>query len=735
MYRDPEFRLKLLRVLLIVLLAAFPLTGCPEDGSTGQEGAQGPPGPEGEPYSPTTSAETCDGCHDAGAVVPVADITDMNDAHYVDTDVNGPLTPSGYRDLVATITSVDLSAGAVSIDFSVVDDTNAPVTNLFASDGRFAIARLDAGSNGDANDWVSLITRASGGGTSATAERFTTSGGSFSNYADGTYTYTSVYDPTTDVAAGDTVRVAIQLSASDIPPENAWCDFDADTSAPNTSCSTGGTTVTRDITQTVTCNVCHGATNDTRLSFHGGGRTDVEYCVTCHNPTTVDSTGTSTADMKVMIHALHRGADLPVDPSSVHFTKDIDDCTTCHTGSGVDVGNWATVSTREACGSCHNDVDFDTGAGHEGGVQLTNVSCVGCHPKDGAWTATQAPVETVHVGVARTAEAARYRAAMSGMTIESLAYAASTRTLTVDYSVGRDGAPMDLAAEPEWTSGGALSVRVAWTTAEYTNAGSDETPAQPLEVDALPSGAGVEIGTSRVYRVSSVLPSTAADTITVTLDGRASADLDGDGAYTDRIAIKGALESIDTSGGRTPKVDRRGVVDVARCNACHDSAGAGISLHGNTRTSEIGACVTCHNPDATDINVRPADPGDAVDGKREESIDMKRMIHQIHAGATLENGVVYYGYRGSVHDFSDVDFIGNLENCESCHLYGTYSTQAARDAAPSTLDTGADASSPDDDLNVSPTAAVCSSCHDSEAAITHMELNGASFHALDADIL
>jgi OmcA/MtrC family decaheme c-type cytochrome len=113
---------------------------------------------------------------------------------------------------------------------------------------------------------------------------------------------------------------------------------------------------------------------------------------------------------------------------------------------------------------------------------------------------------------------------------------------------------------------------------------------------------------------------------------------------------------------------------------------------------------------------------------------MKRMIHQIHSGAALDQGLVVYGFLGSVNDFSHVQFIGNRRNCETCHLPGTYSVQAAFDALPTTIDTGADKAVPTDDLNISPVASVCSSCHDGAAATTHMKLHGASFHALDADI-
>ena len=87
-----------------------------------------------------------------------------------------------------------------------------------------------------------------------------------------------------------------------------------------------------------------------------------------------------------------------------------------------------------------------------------------------------------------------------------------------------------------------------------------------------------------------------------------------------------------------------------------------------------------------------------------------------------------------MNDFSDVDFIGNSDNCETCHLPGTYSTEAATSVLASTIDTGADLMDRSDDLNISPVAAVCSSCHDDSVARDHMLLNGASFRALDEDI-
>jgi len=753
---------------LLVALWGLGLPACVDDGRDGAPGAQGDPGPAGPPgpapdAEPTTAVETCLGCHGETGVAPVADITDPDDVHYVDTDPDGPLTPSGYRRLVVTITQVDLIGTRVIIDYTVVDEAGDPVTDHFSSDGRFSIARLDPpASLGSSNTWVSLITRietptpgvGTGDGSNeiqATTEAFTSSGATFQNLGAGAYRYSSRFNPTSiPVMAGDTLRVAIQISAGDLPAVNGWCDFDANLMVANDCVSP--VSDTRDIVQTATCNVCHGETNDVRLALHGGGRTEVEYCVTCHNPGTKDANSENVLDMKVYIHKIHYGSSLTKKPyqiwgfgnelrdfSTITYTKDIDDCTNCHTGAGADVDNWSQVPTIEACGSCHDDVNFATGANHVGGVQTNNSFCVNCHPQAGVRTAVIAPVETVHYGVARRTEAAHYTGIGNGYQINNLAYNSTSRLLTVDYSVVRDGIPMNLQTDPQWTAlaNGAsrLHFSVGWDTAaaDYTNRGSGANPSLPVDINALDFTSATSLG-GGVYRVTKTLPSAVSGTVTVAMDGHPAADLDANGSFDDRIAVTNVLSRIKVAGGRAVLTPRRAVVDVANCNTCHGEAGRGISLHGSNRTGNIEVCTVCHNPNNTDINRRPADPAMALDGKKEESIDMKRMVHRIHTGAESAEGFVLYGFGGTAFDFSHVDWIGNRRNCQACHLPGTYQAEDADAALPSTIDTGADRSTPDDDLNISPIAAVCSACHDNTKAKDHMELHGASFAARDADI-
>jgi hypothetical protein len=47
--------------------------------------------------------------------------------------------------------------------------------------------------------------------------------------------------------------------------------------------------------------------------------------------------------------------------------------------------------------------------------------------------------------------------------------------------------------------------------------------------------------------------------------------------------------------------------------------------------------VVCQNRLVADTNPRLADPTDAADGKVEEGIDMKRLVHLSHTGAELQN--------------------------------------------------------------------------------------------------
>src|SRR6266542_2291017 len=92
------------------------------------------------------------------------------------------------------------------------------------------------------------------------------------------------------------------------------------------------------------CNQCHDP-----LAAHGDVRQDAKLCVLCHSPQTTDPDTGNLLDMRVFIHKIHRGENLPsveagkpyqiigfnntvVDYSTVAFPQDIRNCQNCHEG-------------------------------------------------------------------------------------------------------------------------------------------------------------------------------------------------------------------------------------------------------------------------------------------------------------------------------------------------------------------------------------------------------------------
>jgi len=116
-----------------------------------------------------------------------------------------------------------------------------------------------------------------------------------------------------------------------------------------------------------------------------------------------------------------------------------------------------------------------------------------------------------------------------------------------------------------------------------------------------------------------------------------------------------------------------------------------------------------------------------TDGKDEESLDFKTMVHGIHAGAVRENALQVVGFRGFTTYVYEEPFPGDISNCLSCHTEDGFTLPLPDGVLGTTIDTGADHASPLDDTVVTPITAVCSSCHDGQTAAAHMIDNGGSF--------
>lgn len=669
-----------------------------------------------------------------------------------------PQEPSGILTRTAakldvTVTNVTVS-GAPVVDFTVRNEFGDGFVGLPLTSLQFNIAKLIPAANGNPSRWQNYINRSvkpgAGAlpGATAQIQATTERTGTLVDHGNGNYTYTFATDITSVTSPlavsyepNLTHRLAIQISGGTVPVTNV-----IHTWQPSSGATTG--IFTRDIVKVESCNGCHD-----RLAFHGGGRVDTRYCVTCHNPGTTDPETGNTIDAKVLFHKLHRGAGLPSvmtgdtysivgfggavhDYSHLKFPQDIRNCTKCHDAADPatpDAGNWMTQINRTTCGSCHDDVDFATGTGHLGGPVTSDAECVFCHMEGGlAKTVAQAHVIPTKEPAAKFA-----------YTIDNVAFNAD-RTVTVTFSVvdPTNNNSKYTLTEDAWTMGSsALNVNIAWNTADYTNTGSGSGLSKALQINVktLVAGGSLTPNPDGSFTISTPapLPVAATGSGSVAIEGRPVATgLPPNPTAWTNLAVKNAITyfAIDDPAA----VARRQVVDIVKCQGCHET----LALHGNNRVNEIGVCVTCHNPNNTDKGQRPADPLLALDGKAEESIDFKRMIHGIHsANATRsstgtklrEDGLVVYGHGGKPFDFSNARFPGKAQNCETCHLPNTYTLPMKAGVLGSTVNSGTLLGDPSDDTKVSPAAAVCSSCHDSQLAQTHMTQNGADYVSGAAD--
>lgn len=334
----------------------------------------------------------------------------------------------------------------------------------------------------------------------------------------------------------------------------------------------------------------------------------------------------------------------------------------------------------------------------------------------------------------------------------------SVRTVTVVFSVtdpthGQQA--WDIKADAPFTLPGArLSVDIGWNAREFNNRGSTgenldpvafgrgTSAAPPISINAL-STAAVPLpnGPAGQYQVVARLPSQVVGTARVAIEGHPMWP-DATGALA-AVPVKSAFQDLAITDAQP--VPRRMIVDIAKCQACHNGRWneeieeviPRLTLHGANRTEEIGVCVICHNANQTDVAYRTSG--------NEVSVDFKTMIHAIHGNKRRVQPLVVVGFRGSVVDFGSVEFPGNPRDCFRCHIEeqgrGTYELPLAAGVLGTTINTRSTVGAsidvnPDNNLRISPTAAVCSSCHDSAKAREHMasSRSGGAFGVLQSQL-
>ena len=343
--------------------------------------------------------------------------------------------------------------------------------------------------------------------------------------------------------------------------------------------------------------------------------------------------------------------------------------------------NWMDHPSRVVCGSCHSGIDFENGVGHI--AQQTDDICGNCHKPDTGKEFDRS-VKGAHTELYKSVQ-------LEGINIEVLDVTNTDPgdNLTVEFSMGGKAGtihPGGLAF---------FNLVLAGPNDDYDFFASEF------------AGGAVASGENWSYTFNTPLPESASGSYTVGAEAFRMVPVDqGDGPGMVRETAENmVLTFAVTDDDPTP---RRMVVDDAKCESCHSN----LALHGTIR-HEPEYCNTCHQPLATDID-------EVQEGNMEQSIHFKYMVHKIHRGAELQNGYVVAGHNQSIHDYGEVEYPGDLRNCNACHVSNSQQLPLAAGLLPTM--TPQDWWSP-----TQPQAAACLSCHDGDDAAVHAYTNMSFF--------
>jgi OmcA/MtrC family decaheme c-type cytochrome len=481
-------------LLALMAVAAIGIAGC--SGSSGKSGAPGPTGPTGPSGGPGPTGPATPPSIEAGGPVEIGNGSALTAEQIKAIGV-----------LVATIDSASIPAGAPVpvIEFTLKTSHGGAATGLAPSALLLTVAKLEpaaAGTTSYPQKWQSYINRtqtgAAGGPTLPSATQANSESGTVGtlvDLGDGNYRYTySVnlatvttpivvpFEPSLTHRVGFEVRLS--GAAEPLGPDNPVMDLVPDGGPGNGN---------KLIASTVVCDTCHE-----RLDLHGGPRHTVEYCVTCHNPGSVDPDSGNSVDLAYLAHSIHAG-DLrgPVNPSStnptpvpyiiygfggsandfgdVTYPQSLQFCDKCHTASAdtPDGDAWATNSSASACGGCHiaglNTPSYDATSGYTYTYSHSTFAftandgdCGDCHTAGGA---AGSNYDNHMLSGAPLAKAlgAEFRFQVLGVTNLGMG-----NVPNITFRVTRaDGTPYDIVTDPSFTTSGAsMNINVAWDAAD-----------------------------------------------------------------------------------------------------------------------------------------------------------------------------------------------------------------------------------------------------------------------------
>jgi len=348
--------------------------------------------------------------------------------------------------------------------------------------------------------------------------------------------------------------------------------------------------------------------------------------------------------------------------------------------------NWMDHPSRLVCGACHSDIVWETGEGHSDNniPQQNDDLCDKCHVPYTKYEFDRS-VRGAHLPVYKSAQ-------LPGDMVEILGVTDTDPgdNPTVTFSLNDKSGPVAPSSLPFFR------LIIAGPNDDFS-----------FLAEEFATGA-VPVGGNWQYTFSTPIPADAEGSFTAgaELFEMVPVDMGGDEPTMFRHTAENPVFAFAVTDDE--REARRVVAMDSTCENCHSN----LQLHGTIR-HEVQYCVTCHLPAATDIE-------ELQEGNMEQSINMKYMIHSIHMGADKVNGYVVAGHNQSIHDYSEVEYPGDLRNCEACHVSGTQQLPLPAGLLPTTT--------PQEWWDpMGPQAAACLSCHDTDDARAHAYTNTAFF--------
>ncbi len=651
---------------------------------------------------PVLAAIACSAILLSASRKPAA-FTKWDRAHYASPNIVSFVRPGFAIQIVSVKIAPD---GTLAVDYKISDPKGLGLDLAgIQTPGTVTVSFVLAYLPKDKTQFVTYATRsrASTDGKVTVTQASADSGGKSVQVGDGEYIYTFGNKVPSGFDATATHRVGIYGNRN-------LTEFDLGTFYDDATFDwvpAGGKPAPRDVVRTETCNTCHD-----QLAHHGGSRRSVELCIMCHTPQTTEPNTGNTVDMKVMIHKIHMGSQLPsvvagnaykigggANPSNwstVVFPADPRRCESCHDqkSGASQAAIYLQNPSRAACGSCHDDVNFATGQNHVNLPQASDNECATCHNPQGELE-FDASIKGAHTIPQQSAS----RDGIA-VTIVKVDNGAAGKNPTVTFTV-RDAQGNGIPMSAMSSTPNRISLNLAGPTWDYgyTSFGSDVTTPGYVTENPVSTAKCSPDGTC-AYTFTHAIPAAAKGTYAIGIEARRGLTI-----------LPGTVKQLSTQYGATNKVfyfsvdgsamtKRRQVVDIAKCNGCHVS----LSMHGASR-NQTEYCVFCHNPSNTDRST----PGQAI--------NFSLMIHKIHYGDNMaKNGATYK--IGST-DFTDVRFPvlgntgtpGDTAKCYICHVNGS---ESQFPVGLNMVKTPQGLMTP-----TAPTTAACTACHVKPSALAH----------------